>query len=135
MNRRVVVTGLGLVSPLGIGVEETWSALCAGKSGIAEITLFDASQYHTKIAAEVKGFRAEDFVSQKDAKRNERFINFALAATRMAVEDSALVINGSNSERIGVITGCGLGGLSMLEETCRVVEAKGPRRVSPFLSP
>ncbi len=135
MNRRVVVTGLGLVSPLGIGVEETWSALCAGKSGIAEITLFDASQYHTKIAAEVKGFRAEDFVSQKDAKRNERFINFALAATRMAVEDSALVINGSNSERIGVITGCGLGGLSMLEETCRVVEAKGPRRVSPFFIP
>jgi 3-oxoacyl-[acyl-carrier-protein] synthase II len=130
-----VITGVGLVSPLGIGVKETWESLCAGKSGVGEITRFDASKFQTRIAAEVKNFHAEDFLPLKEAKRTERFIAYAIAATRMAMEDSGLTINGSNSERIGVITGCGLGGLSILEDTCHTLKDKGPRRVSPFFIP
>ncbi|MCK4983947.1 MAG: beta-ketoacyl-[acyl-carrier-protein] synthase II, partial [Desulfobacterales bacterium] len=126
---------MGLVTPLGIGIEETWAALCAGKSGIAEITQFDASAYLTQIAAEVKGFNARDFMPKKDAKRNELFISYALAAARMALEDSGLKIDGSNASRIGVVTGCGLGGLGIMEETIRNVTLKGPRRVSPFFIP
>ena len=91
MDRRVVITGVGLLTPLGIGVDETWSGLCAGKSGIAEITRFDAEKYDTKIAGEIKGFHPEDFLSKKDAKRTQPFIAYALAASRMAVEDSGLV--------------------------------------------
>jgi len=135
LNRRVVVTGLGLVTPLGIGVEESWRNLCAGKSGVGEITRFDASDFQTKIAAEVKGFNAEDFLPKKDAKRTERFIAFAIAAARMALEDSGLVIDSTNSHRIGVITGCGLGGLGILESTCETLAKRGPRRVSPFFIP
>ena len=135
MNRRVVVTGMGLVTPLGIGVQDTWQALCAGKSGVGEITRFDTTKFQTKIAAEVKDFRAEDFLPKKEAKRTERFIAYAIAATRMAMEDSGLVIDDTNAERIGVITGCGLGGLSILEDTCLTLTRKGPRRVSPFFIP
>lgn len=135
MERRVVVTGIGLVTPLGIGVEETWSALIAGKSGVGEITRFDTSDYATKIAAEVKGFHAEDFMSKKEAKRTETFIAYSIAATRMAVEDSGLTIDSSNGHRVGVFTGCGLGGLNMLEITARTVENAGPKRVSPFFIP
>lgn len=135
MNRRVVVTGLGLVTPLGIGVKESWEALCAGKSGVGEITRFDASAFQTKIAAEVKNFEPEDFLPKKDAKRTELFIAYAVAATRMAIEDSRLVIHNGNADRIGVFTGCGLGGLSVLENTCLTLDKKGPRRVSPFFIP
>ena len=135
MKRRVVVTGVGLVSPLGVGVKETWEPLCAGKSGIAEITRFDVSNFQTKIAAEVKDFHAEDFLPKKEAKRTERFIAYAVAATRMAIEDAKLVIDDSNAERIGVITGCGLGGLSILEHTCNKISNNGPKRVSPFFIP
>ena len=135
MNRRVVITGVGLVTPLGIGVQETWQPLCAGKSGVEEITRFDTSKFQTKIAAEVKGFRAEDFMPLKEAKRTERFIGFAIAATHMAMEDSGLVIDDSNAHRIGVLTGCGLGGLSILEDTCVKIKRQGPRRVSPFFIP
>jgi len=135
LNRRVVVTGLGLVSPLGIGVNETWQALCDGKSGVGAITRFDTSNFQTKIAAEVKNFKAEDFLPRKEAKRNERFISFAIAAARMAIEDSGLEIDDKNSDRIGVITGCGLGGLGILESTCSTLEKRGPRRVSPFFIP
>ncbi len=135
MERRVVVTGIGLVTPLGIGVEETWSALIAGKSGVGEITRFDTTDYATKIAAEVKGFNAEDFMPKKDAKRMETFIAYAVAATRMAIDDSGLKIDSSNGHRVGVITGCGLGGLNMLEVTARTVENAGPKRVSPFFIP
>ena len=135
MERRVVATGLGLITPLGIGVEETWSALCAGKSGIAEITRFDASDFNTKIAGEVKGFQAGDFLPKKEARRTESFIAYAVAASRMALEDSGLVIDSSNAERVGVLTGCGLGGLLMLEQTSRTLDKKGPRRVSPFFIP
>ena len=135
LERRVVVTGIGLVTPLGIGVEETWSALIAGKSGVGEITRFDTTDYATKIAAEVKGFNAEDFMPKKDAKRMETFIAYAVAATRMAIDDSGLKIDSSNGHRVGVITGCGLGGLNMLEITARTVENAGPKRVSPFFIP
>ena len=135
MERRVVATGLGLITPLGIGVEETWSALCAGKSGIAEITRFDASDFNTKIAGEVKDFQAGDFLPKKEARRTESFIAYAVAASRMALEDSGLVIDSSNAERVGVLTGCGLGGLLILEQTSRTLDKKGPRRVSPFFIP
>ncbi len=135
MQRRVVITGMGLVTPLGIGVEDSWSALCAGKSGIGEITRFDASNFVTRIAGEVKGFNAEDFIPKKEAKRNELFISYAMAATRMAIEDSGLVIDSTNANRIGVVTGCGLGGLGIMEDTILNVATKGPRRVSPFFIP
>jgi 3-oxoacyl-[acyl-carrier-protein] synthase II len=124
-----------LVTPLGIGTEASWSALCTGKSGIGEITRFDTSAYATKIAAEVKGFNNEDFLPKKEAKRTEPFIAYAVAAARMAMEDARLVIDSSNGDRIGVLTGCGLGGLKMLEKTAYVVENMGPKRVSPFFIP
>jgi 3-oxoacyl-[acyl-carrier-protein] synthase II len=135
LQRRVVITGLGLVTPIGVGVEESWAALCAGKSGIGEITRFDTSNYQTRIAGEVNGFNAEDFMPKKEAKRNELFISYAMAATRMALEDSGLVIDSSNAERIGVVTGCGLGGLGIMEATILNVATKGPKRVSPFFIP
>ena len=135
MNKRVVITGLGLVTPIGIGVEVTWQSLCAGKSGVAEITRFDTSDYQTKIAAEVKDFHPADFMPKKDARRVEPFIAYALAATRMAIEDSGLVIDRSNESRIGAITGCGLGGLRFMEDTVLRVSRQGPKRVSPFFIP
>ena len=135
MDRRVVVTGVGLITPLGIGVENTWSALCAGKSGISEITRFDTKDFDTKIAGEVKGFKPEDYLTKKDAKRTQLFIAYAVAAARMALEDSGLVIDSSNANRTGVLTGCGLGGLSIMEETQRVLDTKGPKRVTPFFIP
>ncbi len=135
MNRRVVITGVGLVTPLGIGVEPSWEGLCAGKSGVSEITRFDTSDYDTKIAGEVKGFNAEEFLPRKEAKRNQLFIAYAIAAARMALEDSGLKITGANASKCGVITGCGLGGLEMLERTAQIVDKKGPKRVSPFFIP
>lgn len=135
MKRRVVITGVGLVTPLGIGVDQTWKALCAGKSGIGEITRFDATNYDTKIAGEVKDFHKEDFLPAKEARRTESFIAYAIAATRMAIEDSGLAINGSNGDRVGVITGCGLGGLEIMERTIIQVNQRGPKRVTPFFIP
>ncbi len=135
MDRRVVITGLGLITPLGIGVKETWAALCSGKSGIGPITRFDASDFDTKIAGEVKDFHPEDFLPRKEAKRMQLFIAYAVATTRLAIENSGLVINSSNRDSVGVLTGCGLGGLSMLEETTRIIDTKGPKRVSPFFIP
>lgn len=135
MSRRVVITGLGLVTPVGIGVEESWQALCAGKSGINEITRFNASIYETRIAAEVKGFDPIDFLPKKEAKRTSLFIAYAIAATRMAMEDSGLEITDVNADRVGVLTGCGLGGLSILEEITQIVYNKGPKRVTPFFIP
>ena len=135
MDRRVVITGLGLLTPLGIGVKDTWEALCAGKSGIGPIEKFDTTDYVTKIAGEVKDFDPVDFMSRKDAKRTQPFIAYAIAATRMAMEDSGLKIDDSNRDRVGVLTGCGLGGLNILEQTCKVLFSKGPKRVSPFFIP
>jgi 3-oxoacyl-[acyl-carrier-protein] synthase II len=135
LKRRVVITGVGLVSPLGIGVDETWQALCAGKSGVGEITKFDASRHQTKIAAEVKEFRNEDWLPTKEVKRTEPFIAYSIAATRMAMEDSGFKVDDANSGRVGVITGCGLGGLQVMERTILAVEEKGPKRVTPFFIP
>ena len=135
MSRRVVITGLGLVTPLGIGVDETWSALCEGRSGIGEITRFDTTEFTTKIAGEVKDFNAEDFLPKKDANRTEKFIAYAVAGARMALENARLTIDDTNGPRVGVITGCGLGGLEMLETTARTVQEKGPKRCSPFFIP
>jgi 3-oxoacyl-[acyl-carrier-protein] synthase II len=126
---------LGLVTPVGIGVDETWSALCAGRSGIGEITRFDTTEFTTKIAGEVKGFNAEDYLPKKEAKRTENFIAYAVAGARMALENAHLTIDETNGPRVGVITGCGLGGLEMLETTARVVQEKGPKRCSPFFIP
>ena len=127
MDRRVVITGLGLVTPLGIGVEETWTALCEGKSGIGEITRFDASGFDTKIAGEVKDFHPEDFLPKKEAKRIQSFIAYAVAASRMALEDSGLKIDKTNENRIGVLTGCGLGGLQMLEQTAAILKKRAQK--------
>jgi 3-oxoacyl-[acyl-carrier-protein] synthase II len=131
----VVVTGLGLVTPLGIGVDETWTALCKGQSGISEITRFDASAFDTKIAGEVKNFHPKDFLSKKEAKRTQLFIAYAVATSRMALEDSGLTIDKTNENRVGVLTGCGLGGLQLLEKTTVALQKKGPQRVTPFYIP
>jgi len=135
LYRRVVITGLGLVTPLGIGVEETWTALCEGKSGIGEITRFDASEFDTQIAGEVKDFHPDDFLPKKEAKRIQSFIAYAVAASRMALEDSGLIIDNANRDRVGVLTGCGLGGLQILEHTAEILKKKGPKRVTPFFIP
>ena len=135
MDRRVVLTGIGLISPLGIGVKETWTALCAGQSGVGPITRFDTAKFDTKIAAEVKGFKAEDFLPRKIANRTQLHISYAIVAAQMALEDSGLTIDDSNAARVGVYVGCGLGGLDILEKTSRTIDIKGPRRVSPFFIP
>jgi 3-oxoacyl-[acyl-carrier-protein] synthase II len=135
LERRVVITGVGLITPLGIGKDESWSKVCAGQSGIGEITRFDTKEYATKIAGEVKDFNSEDFLPKKEAKRTETFIAYAVAAARMALEDSGLTIDSHNENRIGVLTGCGLGGLAILELTAKIVQTKGPKRVSPFFIP
>ena len=134
-RRRVVVTGLGLVCPVGIGVEESWQALVAGKSGIAPITHYDASTYPTRIAGEVKGFEPEKFMERKEARRSDRFIQFALAAADMAVKDSGIDFAGEDPERVGVIVGSGMGGLATIEDTHKTLMERGVRKVSPFFIP
>jgi 3-oxoacyl-[acyl-carrier-protein] synthase II len=134
-RRRVVITGLGLVSPVGIGVEESWSALVAGKSGIGPITLFDASSYPTRIAGEVKNFDPTRFMDRKEARRNDRFIQFALAAAAMAMEDSGLDMAKEDAERVGAIVGAGIGGLGTIEDEHRTLLEKGVRKVGPFFIP
>ena len=135
MDRRVVITGVGLVTPLGIGTEQTWEALCAGRSGISEITRFDTSLHKTKIAGEVKDFHASDFLPGKDVNRTQLFIAYATAAAKMALDDSGFRINNTNANRVGVVTGCGLGGLELMEKTILTLFGKGPKRVGPFFIP
>jgi 3-oxoacyl-[acyl-carrier-protein] synthase II len=135
LKKRVVVTGLGLVTPVGIGVQDCWEALCRGKSGIGPITRFDASGYKTRIAGEVKGFKPEDFVPQKMIRRLDVFIHYALAAARMALEQARLQITPELAPWVGVITGSGLGGLRTIEETHKTLLSRGPDRISPFFIP
>ncbi len=135
MTRRVVITGLGMVTPLGTGVEKNWKNACAGVSGLGPITKFDASQFSSQIAGEVTDFRSEDFMDKQQVRRFDVFIHYGVAAARMAIEDSGLKIDDSNSTRVGCITGTGLGGLTMLEHFHKVLIDKGPRRVSPFFIP
>jgi 3-oxoacyl-[acyl-carrier-protein] synthase II len=134
-RRRVVVTGMGVVCPVGIGVEETWQALVDGKSGIAPITHYDASTYPTRIAGEVKGFEAEKYMDRKEVRRNDRFIQFALAAADMAVKDSGIDFGKEEPERVGVIVGSGMGGLETIEDTPKTLMERGVRKVSPFFIP
>ncbi len=135
MRRRVVVTGLGLVSPLGTGVQSNWEALCAGRSGIGPITKFDVSAFPTQIAGEIKDFRSEDFMDKQQIRRFDIFIHYAMASARMAMDESGLKINSSNKNRVGCVTGSGLGGLTMLENSHKILLEKGPRRLSPFFIP
>jgi 3-oxoacyl-[acyl-carrier-protein] synthase II len=134
-ERRVVVTGLGLVCPLGIGVEPSWEALVAGQSGVGPITRFDSQGFATTFAAQVKGFDPEAWLPKKDARRTPPFMSYSVAAARMAIEDARLEITEKNGNRIGVFTGCGLGGLEVLEESHKTLLEKGPRRISPFFIP
>lgn len=134
-KRRVVVTGLGVVSPVGIGVKTAWDNLIAGKSGIAQITKFDASAFASTIAGEVKGFNAEDFIPAKDARRMDTFIQYGLAAAIEAVKDSGIVATEENAERIGVSIGSGIGGMQFIEDTDILYQASGPRKISPFFIP
>ncbi len=134
-KRRVVVTGLGVVSPVGIGVKTAWDNLIAGKSGITQITKFDASAFSSTIAGEVKGFNAEDFIPAKDARRMDTFIQYGLAAAIEAVKDSGIVATEENAERIGVAIGSGIGGMQLIEDTDLLYQASGPRKISPFFIP
>lgn len=134
-ERRVVVTGLGCISPVGNTVTDTWNALLAGKSGIAKISLFDATPFSTQIAGEVKGFCIEDYIPAKEARHMDRFIHLGMAAGIQALQDSGLVVTEANADRIGVIIGSGIGGLPMIEETHAELTKRGPRRVSPFFVP
>ncbi|MBW2709813.1 MAG: beta-ketoacyl-ACP synthase II [Deltaproteobacteria bacterium] len=135
MARRVVVTGLGMVTPLGTGVAETWDAACSGKSGIGTITKFDASGFASQIAGEVTDFRPQDFMAKQQIRRFDVFIHYALASARMAFEDANLKIDPKNAHRVGCVTGSGLGGLSTLEHYHSVLLEKGPKRISPFFIP
>ena len=130
-----MVTGLGVVSPVGIGTEESWSALVAGKSGIGPITLFDASTFPTRIAGEVKGFDPSKFMDRKEVRRNDRFIQFALAAADMAMKDSGLDMSKEDPEKVGCIIGAGIGGLGTIEDEHRTLVEKGVRRIGPFFIP
>ena len=134
-KRRVVVTGLGIVSPLGIGQEENWDAVSNGKSGIGPITRFDPKDVNAKIAGEVKNFNPEDYVDKKEIKKMDTFLHYSLAAGKMAVEDSGLVINDENAEMVGVLVGSGLGGLETIEKYHTLMLEKGPKKISPFFIP
>jgi len=129
------VTGVGLISPVGIGAEQTWRALLEGRSGIAPITSFDASAFACRIAGEVKGFQPEEFIERKELKRMGRFIQFAIAATEFAVRQSGLTIHPEDGERVGVYIGSGIGGFEVIEREFEALLQHGPRRISPFFIP
>ncbi len=135
MRRRVVVTGMGLVIPTGIGVETAWKNVCEGKSGIGLLTRFDTNGFETKIAAEVKNFNPELYIDKKEIKKMDLFIHYAIAATQEALKDAQLAITPENSEQIGVIVGTGLGGLPSIEKYHKILLEKGPGRISPFFIP
>jgi 3-oxoacyl-[acyl-carrier-protein] synthase II len=135
LSRRVVVTGVGLVSPLGIGTEANWTALCAGHNGIGPITRFDASQYSARIAGEVKGFDPLQFIEKKDVKKMDVFIQLAIAASQFAVDDAKLAVTADIATRVGVFIASGIGGFSTIEREHRALLEGGPRRISPFFIP
>ena len=135
MRKRVVITGLGMLSPLGLNVEDTWQALLAGKSGVAPITLFNASENKTKFAAEVKDFDPVALFGRREARRMDRYVQLAMGASLQAVEDAGLVVTNENRDRIGVLIGTGIGGIGTLLEQADVMAKRGASRVSPFLVP
>ncbi len=134
-KRRVVVTGLGHISPVGNTVEQGWANLMAGKSGIVNVTKFDASVFSTRFAGEVQGFNIEDYIPAKEARHMDTFIHYGLAAGIQAFKDSGLEVTEANAERIGVAVGSGIGGLPLIENTHSELTARGPRRISPFFVP
>ena len=132
MRRRVVVTGIGLVSPLGVGAAATWAGVSAGRSGIGPITSFDPSRHSTRFAGEVPGFDPLVWIDRKDVKKCARFVQFAIGATEMAMEQSGLRIDAGNAPRVGVVIGSGIGGFEVIEREHRTLLERGPDRVSPF---
>ena len=135
MSRRVVVTGVGLVSPVGIGTEANWEALCAGEPGIGPITRFDASQFSARIAGEVKGFDPLQFLEKKDVKKMDVFIQYAIAASQFAMDDAGLSVTEDIATRVGVFIASGIGGFSTIEREHKALLEGGPRRISPFFIP
>ncbi|MGY0577961.1 MAG: beta-ketoacyl-ACP synthase II [Paraglaciecola chathamensis] len=134
-KRRVVVTGLGVLSPVGNDYTSTWQNIVEGKSGIGPITVFDASEYTTHFAGEVKDFNVEDYIAKKETKKMDKFIQFGIAAGKQALADSGLVITEKNASRVGVAIGSGIGGLSLIEENHTKLVNSGPKRISPFFVP
>jgi 3-oxoacyl-[acyl-carrier-protein] synthase II len=134
-KRRVVITGLGIVSPVGIGVAEAWASILAGKSGITRISRFDASLFASQIAGEVKGFDVGKYLNPKEARRFDLFVHYGTAAAMQAIQDSGIQATEANADRIGVNIGSGIGGLPMIEDTHRTMMQSGPRRISPFFIP
>jgi 3-oxoacyl-[acyl-carrier-protein] synthase II len=134
-RRRVVITGLGIVAPVGVGVSEAWSNILAGKSGITRITRFDPAPFSSQIAGEVKGFEVSKYLAAKEARRFDTFIHYGLAASMEAIRDAGLDLERLNRERIGACIGSGIGGLPLIEETRDAVLAGGPRKISPFFVP
>lgn len=136
MKQRVVITGMGVITSLGQDLNTLWDNLMAGKSGISKIEAFDTSEYTTKIAASIKDFNPEDYIDRKDARKMDRFVQFAVAASKLALEDSKLVIGENvDAERVGVSVGSGIGGLGTWEDQHNALIEKGPKRVSPFFIP
>jgi 3-oxoacyl-[acyl-carrier-protein] synthase II len=134
-QRRVVVTGMGLITPLGVNLKDSWDGLVNGRSGIGRITQFDPTAYDTQIAGEVKGFDIDKYVPKKEQKKMDRFIHFSLAATQMALEDSGYTVQEDEKNRIGTIIGVGMGGLPYIEKQYDILKERGPGRVSPFFIP
>lgn len=134
-KRRVVITGMGMIAPVGLNLDECWSNLVAGRTGIGKITKFDASAFNSQIAGEVKGFNVEDYISAKEARHMDTFIQYGLAASIQAIGDSGLNFEQEDLERIGVIVGSGIGGLPMIENNHSEYLSRGPRRISPFFVP
>ncbi len=135
MKRRVVVTGIGLVSAVGVGTQATWEGVCAGRSGVAPITKFDAAAFAARIAAEVKGFDPLQYVDKKDVKKMDTFIHYAIAASQFAVADAGLVIGPENATRVGVFIASGIGGFGTIEREHQALLEGGPRKISPFFIP
>jgi len=134
-KRRVVVTGLGMISPLGVGNDVTWQGLIEGRSGVGRITKFDATDYACRIAGEVRDFHPEEWIEKKEVKKSDTFIHYAVAAAQMAVNDAALDTETYDSDRVGVIIGSGIGGLPLIEEMHKKLLERGPSRISPFFIP
>ncbi|HYC58095.1 MAG TPA: beta-ketoacyl-ACP synthase II [Thermoanaerobaculia bacterium] len=134
-KRRVVVTGIGMISPLGVGNDATWQGLISGRSGIGYITKFDASAYPCRIAGEIRDFNAEDYIEKKEVKKSDTFIHYAVAATQIAFDDAKMDMSQEDADRVGVIIGSGIGGLPLIEEMHKKLLERGPSRISPFFIP
>jgi len=134
-KRRVVITGLGAITPVGLNVKEFWNAVINGKSGIGPLTYFDTTEYTTKIAGEIKNFKPQDHFSPKDLRKMDNFVQYALVASREAVKDAELDLSRIDPHRVGVIVGVGIGGIKVIEEQLHILDTKGPGKVSPFLIP